>query len=38
MTLADLIPSGLEILVILVLFVIAIVAVAVLKTRNHGWN
>ena len=34
----ELIPSGLEILVILVLFVIAIVAVAVLKTRNHGWN
>ena len=34
----ELIPSGLEILVMLALFVIAIVAVAVLKTRNHGWN
>jgi hypothetical protein len=38
MTLADLIPSGLEILVMLALFVIAVVALAVWKTRNHGWN
>jgi len=34
----ELIPSGLEILVILGLFVIAVVAVAVWKTRNHGFN
>jgi hypothetical protein len=38
MTVADLIPTGVEILVLLALFIIAIVAVAVLKTRNHGWN
>jgi hypothetical protein len=38
MTLADLIPTGFEFLLMVSLLVIAAVTVAVWKTRNHGWN